>query len=160
MNWRTIIPKKFFHCCEGSRPHIRLSNLGIWQRHWNPQGIWLWRTAGFDYRTSTGLGETATLGGHKQNLMGTRTQGKEAVSPKETEPDLPVSVWKLIGVQYATVEEWRNSSRKNEEAGPGMKWLGHFPKKKKCKKANWLSEEALQIAEKTREVKGKGERER
>ena len=34
------------------------------------------------------------------------------------------------------------------------------PKKKKCKKAKWLSEEALQIAEKTRDVKGKGERER
>ena len=32
--------------------------------------------------------------------------------------------------------------------------------KKKCKKANWLSEEALQIAEKRREVKGKGEKER
>ena len=35
-----------------------------------------------------------------------------------------------------------------------------IPKKKKCKKVKWLSEEALQIAEKTREVKGKGERER
>ena len=34
------------------------------------------------------------------------------------------------------------------------------PKKKKCKKAKWLSEEALQIAEKRREVKGKGEKER
>ena len=33
------------------------------------------------------------------------------------------------------------------------------PKKKKCKMANWLSEEALQI-EKRREVKGKGEKER
>ena len=33
-------------------------------------------------------------------------------------------------------------------------------KKKKCKKAKWLSEEALQIAEKGREVKGKGEKER
>ena len=33
-----------------------------------------------------------------------------------------------------------------------------IPKKKKCKKAKWLSEEALQIAEKRREVKGKGER--
>ena len=30
--------------------------------------------------------------------------------------------------------------------------------KKKCKKAKWLSEEALQIAEKRREVKGKGEK--
>ena len=35
-----------------------------------------------------------------------------------------------------------------------------IPKKKKCKKAKWLSEEALQIAEKRREVKGKGVRER
>ena len=31
---------------------------------------------------------------------------------------------------------------------------------KKCKKAKWLSEEALQIAEKRREAKGKGEKER
>ena len=35
-----------------------------------------------------------------------------------------------------------------------------IPKKKKYKKAKWLSEEALQIAEKRREVKGKGEKER
>ena len=35
-----------------------------------------------------------------------------------------------------------------------------FPKKKKCKKAKWLSEEALQIAEKRRNAKGKGEKER
>ena len=33
-----------------------------------------------------------------------------------------------------------------------------IPKKKKCKKAKWLSEEALQIAEKRREAEGKGER--
>ena len=35
-----------------------------------------------------------------------------------------------------------------------------IPKKKKCKKAKWFSEEALQIAEKRREAKGKGEKER
>ena len=35
-----------------------------------------------------------------------------------------------------------------------------IPKKKKCKKAKWLSEEALQIAAKRREVKSKGEKER
>ena len=35
-----------------------------------------------------------------------------------------------------------------------------IPKKKKCKKAKWLSEEALQIPEKRREAKGKGERQR
>ena len=32
------------------------------------------------------------------------------------------------------------------------------PKKKKCKKAKWLSEEALQIVEKRKDAKGKGER--
>ena len=35
-----------------------------------------------------------------------------------------------------------------------------IPKKKKCKKAKWWSEEALQVAEKRREVKGKREKER
>ena len=35
-----------------------------------------------------------------------------------------------------------------------------IPKKKKCKKAKWLIEEALQTAVKRREVKGKGEKER
>ena len=42
-----------------------------------------------------------------------------------------------------------------EEAG-----IKTIPKKKKCKKAKWLSEEALQIAEKRREAEDKGEKER
>ena len=42
-----------------------------------------------------------------------------------------------------------------EEAG-----IKTILKKKKCKKAKWLSEEALQIAEKRRDVKGNGEKER
>ena len=40
------------------------------------------------------------------------------------------------------------------------KGIKTIPMEKKCKKAKWLSDEALQIAEKRREVKGKGERER
>ena len=39
-----------------------------------------------------GLGEIEVLGGHKQNLVHTRTQEKVAVIPQETEPDLPMSV--------------------------------------------------------------------
>ena len=35
-----------------------------------------------------------------------------------------------------------------------------IPKKKKCERAKWLSEEALQRAEKRRDIKGKGEKER
>ena len=38
--------------------------------------------------------------------------------------------------------------------------INNIHKKKKCSKARWLSEEALHIAEKRREVKGKGEKER
>ena len=41
--------------------------------------------------------------------------------------------------------------------GSGIKTI---PKKKKCKKAKWFSEEALQRAVKRTEVKGKGEKER
>ena len=46
---------------------------------------------GFDYRTNTGLGKQ-TFGGHKQNLVHTRTQEKGAVTPQEPEPDLSMSV--------------------------------------------------------------------
>ena len=35
-----------------------------------------------------------------------------------------------------------------------------MPQKKRCKKAKWLSEEALQIADKRRKMRGKGEKER
>ena len=42
-----------------------------------------------------------------------------------------------------------------------MAWgIKTIPKKKKCKKAKWVSEEALQTAMKKREAKGKGEKER
>ena len=52
-------------------------------------------------------------------------------------------------------ELWTESHDTVQEAG-----IKTIPKKKKCKKAKWLSEEALQIAEKRREAKGKGEKEK
>ena len=52
-------------------------------------------------------------------------------------------------------ELWTEVSDIVQEAG-----IKTIPKKKKFKKAKWLSEEGLQIAVKRREVKGKGERER
>ena len=51
------------------------------------------------------------------------------------------------------------SDRVPEEHCTGDRNQGH-PQKKKCKKAKWLSGEALQIAVKRREVKSKGEKER
>ena len=50
-------------------------------------------------RTYIRLGKQ-TLGGHKQNLVCIRTQEKGAVTPQETDPDLPVSV------QESLVEAW------------------------------------------------------
>ena len=64
---------------------------GSSKRTKNTQRIWLGRPAEFDYRISPGRGKQ-TLGGHKQNRVCTRSQEKGAVSPQETEPDLPVSV--------------------------------------------------------------------
>ena len=46
----------------------------------------------FDYLTSTGLWETETLRGQKQNIVCARSQGKGAVTPQETKADLPVGV--------------------------------------------------------------------
>ena len=52
-------------------------------------------------------------------------------------------------------ELWTNVHDIVQEAG-----IKTIPKIKKCKKAKWLSQDALQIAVKRREVKGKGEKER
>ena len=52
-------------------------------------------------------------------------------------------------------ELWMEVCDTVQEAG-----IKTIPKKKKCKKSKWLSEEALHIAVKRREVKGKGEKER
>ena len=51
---------------------------------------------GFDYRPSTGLGETEIFERHKQNLVCTRTQGRGSVIPQEMEQDLPVSAEVLL----------------------------------------------------------------
>ena len=71
---------------------------------------------GFDYRASTELGKQ-TLGGHKLNFMSTRTKEKGAVTPQETEPDLPVSV------QESPVDMWVDSGllwvRGTEYNSPG-----------------------------------------
>ena len=52
-------------------------------------------------------------------------------------------------------ELWAEVRNTVQEAG-----IKTMPNKKKCKKAKWLSEEALQIAEKRREAKGKGQKEK
>ena len=53
----------------------------------------------------------------------------------------------------------RRTSSIKEKSKPKHEVIIPIVKRKKCKKAKWFSEEALQIAEKRREVKGKGEKE-
>ena len=64
-------------------------------------------------------------------------------------PHDPLNVGNLINVISSTVKIRTIHIKINT-----------IPKKKKCKKTKWLSEEALQIAEKRRETKGKREKER
>ena len=58
----------------------------------SPPEIWLWKPEGLHFH-GTGGNRDFTLGGHKQNIAWTRTQGKGAVTPQETEPDLGSVGW-------------------------------------------------------------------
>ena len=78
-NWTSVILKKFSPSWEGSEPHITLPRPGTQQRDGNPQGIWPWRPAELDYKTSTGLGETkiSVLKDTNKALHTPRLRGKE-----------------------------------------------------------------------------------
>ena len=87
--------------CRGSGQQWTARGQGLWvQQAW----VWhksLWRlplTHHRATRTYTGLGKQ-TLGGHKQNCA-YWDPGKRAVTPQETDPDLPVSV------QESLAEVW------------------------------------------------------
>ena len=75
---------------------------GLWV-----QQTWVWHKSAWRLplthhraaRTYTGVGKL-TLGGHKQNLVHTRTLSRGAVTPQETDPDLPVHV------QESLAEVW------------------------------------------------------
>ena len=91
---------------------------GSSKRARNPQGIWLWRPAGFDYRTSTGLGETETplLECTNKILHKPGPWGKEQWPPQETEPDLsgsvggsPVEAWVSSGAPQRQ-RHWQQQS--------------------------------------------------
>ena len=67
-----------------------------------------------------------------------------------------ISRFKGLGLTDRVPEElWTEVHDSVQEAG-----IKTIPKKKKCKKAKWLFEKAVKIAEKRREVRGKGEKER
>ena len=79
--------------------------------------------------------------------------------PNQIPYDFTVEVrnrFKVLDVIDRVPDElWREVHDIIQETG-----IKTIPKKKKCKKAKWMSEQALQIAVKRREAKGKGEKER
>ena len=78
-------------------------------------------------------GETETLGRHEQNLVHTRTQEKGAVTPQETEPDLPVCVGVSGGawVDSTGSGQWPQQSWEAQGAGvspfEGGCHYSHYP---------------------------------
>ena len=74
----------------------------------------------FNYRTSTVPGNRL-LGGHKQNLVSTRTQDKEAMIPQEIDPDLPVNVQESpVDVWVDSGLPWGQSHEYNSPGSHGM----------------------------------------
>ena len=124
-NWRTIIPKNFSHCCEGSDSH---GWEGPNKGSGNPQGIWLWSTAEFYCKTSIGLRETDfRLGGHKQNLVCTKSQKKGAVAPQETGAKLPASIGGPpveVWVSRGTLQRQGNWQQLSGKVSFGINTLG------------------------------------
>ena len=74
--------------------------MEVWVSRGLPQRLWVQQT--WVWHNYQGLGEQ-TLGGHKQNLVCTRTQEKGAMTPQEIDPDLPMSV------QESPAEAWVSS---------------------------------------------------
>ena len=89
MDCRTITPKKFSDCKKVLGPTADFPTWGSGKGTENPR-VLTSEASGIWFRTLTGLGKQ-TLGRHKENLLCTRSQEKGAVSPLETEPDLPMS---------------------------------------------------------------------
>ena len=91
--------------CRGPCQQWAATGQGLWV----PQ-TWVWHKPSWRRsplthhratRTYTGLGKQ-TLGGHKQNLVHTRTQEKRAMTPQETDPDLPMSVHESLAEAWVS----------------------------------------------------------
>ena len=81
-NWRTIIPKKFSHCCKNSRAHNRFPNLGIWQRYQEPQGNLTLKPSGIWLQNFHRTGKTETLEGKNKALCAPGPRRKKQWSLK------------------------------------------------------------------------------
>ena len=88
-NWRTIITKKFSHCCKSSRACNRFPNLGIWQRAWEPLGNLTLKTSGISLQNFHRTGKTDSWRPQTKHCVHQDSGEKSS----DTTRDLPVSVW-------------------------------------------------------------------
>ena len=101
-------------------------------------GSWLWLGSWTPYcQIQTEIEESREI--HQTIQLWSKSNPLQLYSGSDTQ---------IQGIRSDRQRAW-------QEAG-----IRTIPKKNKCKKAKWLSEEALQIAVKRREAKGKGEKER
>ena len=98
----------------------------------NPQGIWLWRPVGFDYRTYTGLG-IETFGGQKENFIH-RNPGERSNDPTRDWPRLACECpgdssrgmgqqWPAAGQEHWQQQSWEAQSASISPFGGGY----HYP---------------------------------
>ena len=91
-NCRTIKPKSSHNVTKVLGPTTDFPTWGSGKRTENPQGMWLWRPAGFDYRTSTGLGKQRLLESTNKTSRAPGPRRKEQWPHKRLNTHLPVSV--------------------------------------------------------------------
>ena len=92
-------------------PKSDFQSWGSGKDTWIPRGIWPWKPAGFDHRTSTGLGKQSLLSGRAPAWSCLhQDQRKGVVTPQETESNLPANVGLLwrhgSAVASCRIEHW------------------------------------------------------
>ena len=91
-NWRIIIPKKFFHCCEGSEPYVRPPRLGIRQKDWASPGNLTLKASGIWLQDFHRTGGNTFQPWRAQTNSCAHQDWKGAAIRQETEPNLPATI--------------------------------------------------------------------
>ena len=111
-----MLPKDIWLHIPGCLALAEWSHHPGYQRDWESPGNLTLKVHGIWLQNSTGLGKQ-TRGGHKQNVLCTRTPEKAATAPQKPEPDLPgvsSSLWRRHGLTAAC-----RGARGTERHSPG-----------------------------------------
>ena len=109
-NWRTVIQRKFSHCCKSPRAHNRFSNLWIWWRDWESPVNLAWKVCCISLQNFHRTKVTDSWRA-QENLMCTGTEEKGAVTPERLSLTflwVSRSLWQRYGstVAYNSPGSW------------------------------------------------------